>query len=146
MSFDCPAFFGGSPVNLLRSSKYKYVPSRHRGNQKKNGPLKERSHLLLPAPSSCSPLSSLCAADSPITLPVGYSICRILHIRGSSFPDTSSLGIWVNTGNPPPSSSWLSLGATPMFKCLRVSAPPAHPRKRLGSTVVVLAVKAEPPL
>src|SRR5215212_1607716 len=67
MSFDCPAFFGGSPENLLKSSRYKYVPSRHRGKQKKIGPLKERSHLL-PAPSSCSPVSSLCGGDSPITL------------------------------------------------------------------------------
>src|SRR5215212_11557821 len=67
MSFDCPAFFGGSPENLLKSSRYRYVPSIHRGNQKKIGPLKERSHLL-PAPNSCSPVSSLCGADSPITL------------------------------------------------------------------------------
>src|SRR5215218_8005243 len=71
MSVDFSAIAGASGAsseNFRRSSRYKYVPSRHRGNQKKIGPLKERSHLLLPAPSSCSPVSSLCGGDSPITL------------------------------------------------------------------------------
>jgi hypothetical protein len=37
--------------NFLRSSKYRYVPSRHRGSQKKTAPIEYRSHLS-PVPRS----------------------------------------------------------------------------------------------